>query len=148
MSLPQLLLETMSANPAHIKQAEQALMVLERQQPDFGLALLTIVSSASSPGNMNSAAAMPAAILFKNFVKRNWVQGSEMQTAVVAEQQREAIKNMLVQLMCSTPPAIQRQVSEAVSLLLSLLYFFLGGGRALMQTTCSPVYRIEKAKSS
>ena len=102
-----LLLQTTNPNVDLIRVAEQGLRSMESSNPDFAKALLTIVQS-------NDMAAMPAAILFKNYIGRNWKPDSEVRLCNIDEASREYIKNMLIGLMCSSPPATQRQLSEAV----------------------------------
>lgn len=60
------------------------------------------------------------AISFKNYIKRNWGAASENednQPDRIHESDRAAIKSMIVPLMLKSPTAIQKQLSDAVSII-------------------------------
>ena len=61
-------------------------------------------------------------ISFKNIVKNGWDDQHEDGTdgINISAQDRSLIKNHLVELMCTAPPQIQAQCSEAISLIASV----------------------------
>lgn len=56
------------------------------------------------------------AIAFKNYIKRNW-SIEEDQTDRIHESDRNSIKGLIVTLMLSSPEAIQKQLSDAISII-------------------------------
>lgn len=67
---------------------------------------------------MDATIRVAGAIAFKNFVKRNWnahADSNEPDRIVAAD--REAIKHYIVTLMLKSSPAIQKQLSDAVSII-------------------------------
>ena len=126
-SLAPLLLRTLSPDAAAIREAEAQLSQIERTDRNFPLSLLEIVRQGGSgipAAPQAAAAAKSAAILFKNYAKRNWRRdvsalddpgaAEAMRTFDVPDDVRALIKNSIVDLMCSSAPAIQRQLAEAV----------------------------------
>ncbi|KAI5806627.1 Cse1-domain-containing protein [Peziza echinospora] len=101
-----------SLHPATSKQAEQSLRSIEAT-PGFSLSLLQIVASDSQGPASNTRLA--AALFFKNFIRRNWVdeEGRHMLPA----QDVEAVKREIVGLMITVPPKVQVQLGEAISLI-------------------------------
>lgn len=58
------------------------------------------------------------AITFKNYVKRNWGSGSEEgDIDKIHASDREQVKTFIITLMLKSPPAIQKQLSDAVSII-------------------------------
>ncbi len=58
-----------------------------------------------------------ASITFKNYVKRNWKCNEENDFAdKVDAQDRQAIKTSITELMLTSPEQIQRQLSDAISI--------------------------------
>lgn len=55
------------------------------------------------------------AVAFKNYIKRNWKVDDDAGDRIHA-QDREAIKQLIVNLMLHSPEAIQKQLSDAVSI--------------------------------
>ncbi|KAI1863767.1 hypothetical protein JX265_003903 [Neoarthrinium moseri] len=96
--------------PTERRKAETALKAEEKKQ-GFSLQLLQIVHNESLPTQNR----LSAALYFKNFVRFNYVDsegnyklpGNEVAT----------IKQELIGLMISCPPAIQTQLGEAISLI-------------------------------
>jgi exportin-2 (importin alpha re-exporter) len=87
----------------------EAAIQQEQPKPNFSLSLLHIVASDSSPQNTRLA----AALYFKNFIKRNWVD--EDGNYKLPETEVVAIKRELIGLMVSVPPNLQSQLGEAIS---------------------------------
>ncbi|RMZ67072.1 chromosome segregation cse1 [Pyrenophora seminiperda CCB06] len=97
-----------SLDPQQNKQAEAAI-AQEQTKPGFSLSLLQIVASNASPPNTR----LSAALYFKNFVKRNWVD--EDGNYKLPEDEVVAIKRELIGLMVSVPANLQAQLGEAIS---------------------------------
>ncbi len=98
-------------NNAVRRGGEQQLDGIEGQ-PGFCILLLQLLgrlSSSTSPED--SFVAQSGAVLFKNIVKRRWVH--EETLAIIQESDRVSVKTYLVDLMCTSPPAVQKQLAEA-----------------------------------
>lgn len=67
----------------------------------------------------NPAVRQAAAVHFKNIIKKGWDVTNEDGTDGItfSPSDRDIIKNHLVELMCTVPPAIQAQCSESISLI-------------------------------
>ena len=57
-----------------------------------------------------------AALYFKNTVKRHWKQ-IPGEDDWIAEQDREAVKSAIVEIMMHVPSTLQLQISEAVTII-------------------------------
>lgn len=57
-----------------------------------------------------------AAIIFKNFIKRNW-HINEDGLNKITENDRQNIKASIIELMLTSPEQIQRQLSDAISII-------------------------------
>ncbi|KAI4914291.1 uncharacterized protein J4E92_009705 [Alternaria infectoria] len=97
-----------SLDPRQNKQAEAAISE-EQKKPGFSLSLLQIVASDANPQTTR----LSAALYFKNFVKRNWVD--EDGNYKLPEAEVVAIKRELIGLMVSVPASLQAQLGEAIS---------------------------------
>ena len=95
----QLLLQTL--DPKCQKDAEAKLSGLEGQ-PGFGFGLLNYVST------QESSVRMAAAVYFKNFIKKYWAENK------LSAQDKNDIKNNIVQIMISVDQSCQLQISDAV----------------------------------
>ncbi|KAG1138620.1 hypothetical protein G6F37_010384 [Rhizopus arrhizus] len=109
-SLKQQLLHTL--NPATQKEAAFNLSQAEVQQ-GFPLILLKLISDQV----VDPTVRITAAVYFKNYIKRHWVPDNEQAVDVIAESDRVAIKNEIVQLMITVPEKIQFQISDALTLI-------------------------------
>jgi exportin-2 (importin alpha re-exporter) len=118
--LQQIISETLSPYAETRKTAEDHLKAA-KSNPSHPLQVLEIVAKAD--GN-DAAVRQAAAVHFKNVVKKGWdVQREEGNEGIVInDQDRITIKSHLVQLMCTTPPQIQVQLSEAISLIAAVDY--------------------------
>ncbi|XP_046386713.1 exportin-2 [Ischnura elegans] len=94
------------------KPAEKFLESIEITQ-NFPLLLLHLVGKEDLPLNIR----LSGAVAFKNFVKRNWEINKEEGEDRIHSSDREAIKALIVDLMLKSPESIQRQLSDAVSLI-------------------------------
>lgn len=97
-----------SLNPATSKQAEQSLRSQESNQ-GFSLSLLHVVASTNLPISSRLA----AALFFKNFIKRKWVD----ENGNYLIQDTELIKSEIIPLMISLPNNLQVQIGEAISVI-------------------------------
>lgn len=80
------------------------------------LVVLHIVASDSAA---DAAVRQAAAVHFKNIVKKGWDEHAEHGTEgiIISPTDRNLIKSHLVELMCTVPPQIQAQCSEAIALI-------------------------------
>ncbi|CCH46767.1 Exportin-2 [Wickerhamomyces ciferrii] len=97
-----------SLNPATSKQAEQSLRSQESTQ-GFALSLLHVVASS----NLSNSSRLAAALFFKNFIKRKWVD--EEGNYLIPD--TELIKSEIIPLMISLPNNLQIQIGEAISII-------------------------------
>ncbi|XP_078362373.1 exportin-2-like isoform X2 [Oculina patagonica] len=93
------------------KQAEKFLESVEGKEK-YNVLLLNIVDNASADGLIRVA----AAIAFKNSVKRNWRIIPD-EPNKISESDRETIKREIVDLMLRSPEKLQKQLSDAVSVI-------------------------------
>lgn len=93
------------------KQAEDYLESVEGTQ-NYAIVLLQIAESDAAESHIRLA----ASITFKNFVKRNWrvVEGKANK---IVEIDRELVKKHIVNLMLKAPESIQRQLSDAITII-------------------------------
>ena len=73
----------------------------------------------------NIAVRQAAAVFYKNTVKTAWDESKEPEdrkNIVISQEDRTTIKTNLVELMCTVPPQIQAQISEAISIIAEVDY--------------------------
>lgn len=70
-------------------------------------------------GSVDPAIRQAAAVHFKNTIKKGW---DDEEAIAISVADRTTIKSHLVQLMCTTPPQIQAQLSESISLIAAADY--------------------------
>ena len=112
-----LLLQTLGSDNAARQVAEQTLNQVE-SQPGFMLVVLQLIHMLivpSSPQDMPVRQA--AAVLFKNGIKKRWHVADDSEDTEIPVDNRDAIKAHLVDLMCTAPNDIQKQLSESVSII-------------------------------
>ena len=103
--------QTLSPDLNIRKPAEKYLEQVEGTE-NYALLLLQLADTDSAEMNIRLA----AAINFKNFVKRNWrVVPDEANR--VSNTDRAAIKKSIVGLMLKTPDVVQRQLSDAITII-------------------------------
>eukprot|EP00794_Sanderia_malayensis_P004821 gene4821-5453_t len=102
---------TLSTEKQERKKAEEYLESVESAQ-NFGLLLLKLLDSPECEMFIRVA----ASVNFKNYVKRNWriIDGEPNK---IHKKDREAIKNLIIDLMLKNPEALQRQLSDAISII-------------------------------
>lgn len=115
--------------PPSTTPAEEHLTSAERH-PGYSVLLLQLLTLNGIDPTVQQA----AGILFKNFVKRFWavwcfsplvikanispnknIEGAD--NSVINESDRKQIKTVIVDLMLSVPPHIQKQLAEALSII-------------------------------
>ncbi|XP_044263819.1 exportin-2 [Tribolium madens] len=109
--LSQYLQQTLSPDPNTRRPAEKFLEGVEVNQ-NYPLLLLNLVHKPEVDVTIRVA----GSIAFKNYIKRNW-SIEEDQNDRIHESDRLAIKNLIVSLMLSSPEAIQKQLSDAISII-------------------------------
>lgn len=77
---------------------------------NYPLLLLNLIQKAE----VDMTIRVIGAVTFKNYIKRNW-SVEEGQPDRIHESDRTAIKNFIVTLMLTSPEAIQKQLSDAIS---------------------------------
>lgn len=119
------------------RQAAESALLSSQSNPGHALVILRVVAASCNAGGEGvggSYGGLPvrqaAAVHFKNMVKGGWGGppsspndggGDDVITSppkfIIPESDRELIKNNLVSLMCTVPPALQSQCSESVALI-------------------------------
>lgn len=101
-------------------QAEH-LLTLSQATPGHPLRVLQIVASSDAS---HVAIRQAAAVHFKNLIKKGWDVNREEgnEGIIIPDNDRVTIKTHLVQLMCTTPPQIQLQLTESISLIAKVDY--------------------------
>ncbi|EGU82190.1 hypothetical protein FOQG_00380 [Fusarium oxysporum f. sp. raphani 54005] len=97
-------------DPTEHRKAETALKQ-EATKPQYSLSLLNIVNSDTLPPKTRLA----AALAFKNFIRTNYVD--EEGNYKLPQDEVQVIKERLIGLMISSPPNIQAQLGDAISVI-------------------------------
>lgn len=84
---------------------------MEEQKPRFSIHLLQIVANNTIPLKIRLA----GALCFKNFIRHNYVD--EDGNYKLPVQEITVIKTELIDLMIRSPPSIQTQLGEAISII-------------------------------
>ncbi|XP_071964073.1 exportin-2-like [Antedon mediterranea] len=93
------------------KTAEKSLESVERNQ-NYAVILLTLVDMDS----LDMIIRVSASITFKNFIKRNW-RIIDDEPNRISDSDRSTVKSKIVDLMLKMPEQIQRQLSDAISII-------------------------------
>mmetsp|Transcript_33790 Transcript_33790/g.100617 ORF Transcript_33790/g.100617 Transcript_33790/m.100617 type:complete len:935 (-) Transcript_33790:308-3112(-) len=107
--------KTLSPQREIIQQAEAQLKVAA-QAPGFSVSVLSVVATEA----LDAAVRQAAAVSFKNHIKFHWAPS---ETAAYSgaqpmpQAEKDQVKTMLPGLMLSTPPLLQAQLSEALSII-------------------------------
>ncbi|KAH8391270.1 hypothetical protein KR215_009826 [Drosophila sulfurigaster] len=105
--------QTLSADPNVRRPSEKLLESTERQQ-NYPVLLLNLIDK----GDMDMTIRVAGAIAFKNYVKRNWAAHEDSdEPDRIHESDRNTIKTLIVTLMLHSPTALQKQLSDAVSII-------------------------------
>lgn len=99
--------------------AEKTLQQMDAQ-PNYGCILLMLSKKEELPMHLR----VSASITFKNYIKRNWAMSDDTDSQLttpdvnkINEQDRLAIKSSIIELMLTSPEQIQRQLSDAISII-------------------------------
>uniref|UniRef100_A0A7S3VJD6 Importin N-terminal domain-containing protein n=1 Tax=Dunaliella tertiolecta TaxID=3047 RepID=A0A7S3VJD6_DUNTE len=107
--------KTLAPDKAIIQQAELELKTLTAQ-PGYSFTLLQLVAAPA----VDTAVRQAAAVSFKNLIKYRWAPSdSDVYSGAQAlpDAEKAQIKATLPNLMLGTPPLIQAQLSEALSII-------------------------------
>jgi len=105
--------KTLSPDPAIRRPAEKYLQQIESQE-NFGPLLLVLCNQADVQNDLR----IVASVTFKNFIKRHWrlIEENDFADKITATD-RQSIKSTIIELMLTSPEQIQRQLSDAISLI-------------------------------
>ncbi|GAB1287227.1 Exportin-2 [Apodemus speciosus] len=109
-TLTEYLKKTLDPDPAVRRPAEKFLESVEGNQ-NYPLLLLTLLEKSQ-----DNVIKVCASVTFKNYIKRNW-RIVEDEPNKICEGDRVAIKANIVHLMLSSPEQIQKQLSDAISII-------------------------------
>uniref|UniRef100_A0AAY4E581 Exportin-2 n=1 Tax=Denticeps clupeoides TaxID=299321 RepID=A0AAY4E581_9TELE len=109
-SLTDFLRKTLDPDPAVRRPAEKFLESVEGNQ-NYPILLLTLLEKSQ-----DTVIRVCAAVTFKNYIKRNW-RIIEDEPNKISDSDRTAIKANIVNLMLSSPEQIQKQLSDAISII-------------------------------
>ncbi|XP_059485387.1 exportin-2 [Neocloeon triangulifer] len=105
------LLQTLSPDAAIRKPAEKFLESVEANK-NYPLLLLHLVNNQEIDLSIRTS----GAIAFKNFIKRNW-EIRDDEANKIHEEDRQQVKAYIVDLMLGSPRNIQKQLSDAISII-------------------------------
>ncbi|RLU15268.1 hypothetical protein DMN91_012262 [Ooceraea biroi] len=111
LTLSEYLNQTLSPDVQVRRPAEKFLESVEVNK-NYPLLLLHLVDKS----DVNITIRIAGAVAFKNYVKRNW-KVEEDSTDRIHDEDRTAIKKLIVTLMLHSPESIQKQLSDAVSII-------------------------------
>lgn len=103
--------KTLLPDPVERRGAEKFLETVEVNQ-NYPMLLLTLMDKDDAPLHIR----VSCAITFKNYVKRNWRVIEDVGDKIHAND-RAAIKTSIVGLMLKSPEQIQKQLSDAISII-------------------------------
>ncbi|CAG9570956.1 unnamed protein product [Danaus chrysippus] len=103
--------QTLNPDPNIRRPAEKFLEGVEVNQ-NYAILLLHLIDKETADPTIRVA----AAVTFKNYIKRNWPVDEDGVDRIHASD-RATIKTLIVSLMLKSPEAIQRQFSDAVSII-------------------------------
>ncbi|KAG8653447.1 exportin-2 [Manihot esculenta] len=110
--LSQCFLHTLSPAPEP-RRAAEAKLTEAADHPNYGLAVLRLVSEPSVDEQIRHA----AAVNFKNHLRSRWAPSSDSSLSPILDAEKDQIKTLIVSLMLSSTPRIQSQLSESLSLI-------------------------------
>lgn len=82
-------------------------------QENFGTVLLVLCNKQDLPIHLR----VSSAVIFKNFIKRNWKIDEDTVTDKISSQDRHSIKSSITELMLTSPEQIQLQLSDSISII-------------------------------
>ncbi|XP_074106561.1 chromosome segregation 1 [Cotesia typhae] len=111
LTLSSYLKHTLSPDVNVRRPAEKFLESIETNQ-NYPALLLHLIGKQ----DYDSTIRVAGAVAFKNYIKRNWKVEEDLSDRIHAVD-RDTIKNLIVNLMLHSPDSIQRQLSDAVSII-------------------------------
>ncbi|CAG9793023.1 unnamed protein product [Diatraea saccharalis] len=111
VTLANYLQQTLNPDPNIRRPAEKFLEGVEVNQ-NYAILLLHLIDK----DGVDMTIRVAAAIAFKNYIKRNWAVDEDGADRIHISD-RNTIKTLIVSLMLKSPEAIQRQFSDAVSII-------------------------------
>ncbi|KAH0557379.1 exportin-2 [Cotesia glomerata] len=111
LTLSSYLKHTLSPDVNIRRPAEKFLESIETNQ-NYPALLLHLIGKQ----DYDSTIRVAGAVAFKNYIKRNWKVEEDLPDRIHAVD-RDTIKNLIVNLMLHSPDSIQRQLSDAVSII-------------------------------
>ncbi|XP_057340091.1 exportin-2 [Microplitis mediator] len=111
LTLSNYLKQTLSPDVNIRRPAEKFLESIETNQ-NYPALLLHLIGKQ----DYDSTIRVAGAVAFKNYIKRNWKVEEDMPDRIHAAD-RDAIKKLIVNLMLHSPDSIQKQLSDAVSII-------------------------------
>lgn len=120
--LQTILSQTLSPDADTRKAAEGHLAQAQKVDGHPLITLRLVATNTSDPHS--NAIRQAAAVHFKNLIKKGWDEHHEDGTdgITISPNDGNLIKNHLVDLMCTAPPQIQKQCSEAIALIAQVDY--------------------------
>jgi exportin-2 (importin alpha re-exporter) len=114
-ALREIILQSCAAHNETRRQAE-ALLAAQESQPGFSMMLLTLIDRLTVPSSPEDVTIrQTASVMFKNLVKRKWVPQDD--ETPLSTNDQGTIKSVVIQMMTTCAPDVQRQLSEAVSII-------------------------------
>lgn len=110
--MSQCLLQTLSPKIEERKPAEKYIESCESQE-GFCQILLQLIGAT----DQDETVKLCAAIAFKNFIKKNWAHLDDSTKDKISQTDRDFIKNIILDLMLKSENQMQKQLSEAVSII-------------------------------
>jgi exportin-2 (importin alpha re-exporter) len=110
--LQEILLASLSPHNDIRKHAEGVLASIEGNA-GFLFSLLTLINDPT----VQTGVRQSAAVFFKNLIKRRWNPEEDSEYARIIDSDREGVRTYLIDLLCSAPVDIQKQLSEAVAII-------------------------------
>ncbi|XP_067927952.1 exportin-2-like [Watersipora subatra] len=110
-ALSKYLQQTLSHDATERRAAEKYLEYVEGNK-NYALLLLMLVDNSDAAMHVRAS----AAITFKNFVKRNWRVVDDQEDKVHVDD-RNLIRERIVELMLNSPESLQKQLSDAISII-------------------------------
>jgi exportin-2 (importin alpha re-exporter) len=97
-----------------VRKAAEATLASMEAQPGFLMALLTLINDAHSTAQGTRLA---GSVFFKNLIKRRWMPEEDSDLSRIVDSDREGVRTYVIDLLCSAPVEIQKQLSEAVAII-------------------------------
>uniref|UniRef100_A0A0A9WHR6 Exportin-2 n=1 Tax=Lygus hesperus TaxID=30085 RepID=A0A0A9WHR6_LYGHE len=110
-TLSDYLLQTLDPNPDVRRPSEKFLESVEANK-NYPILLLNLINLPNADPTIKVA----GAITFKNYVKRNWPMSEEGVDRIHPDD-RDQVKVLIVDIMLISPPAVQKQLSDAINII-------------------------------